>query len=95
MDRAFKAIADPVRRAILDDLSERNDQTLFELCGRLLTGRGLPLSRQAVSKHIAVLREAGLVTVTTVGRTSIHHLDTGALQEARRWLDTLTKDDQP
>ena len=94
MDGAFKAIADPVPRAILDDLSERNDQTLFELCGRLLTGRGLPLSRQAVSKHIAVLRDAGLVSVRTVGRTTIHHLDTGALLDVRRWLDTLTKEDR-
>lgn len=90
----LKAIADPVRRAILDELAERDDQTLFELCGRLITGRGLALSRQAVSKHIAVLREAGLVSVRVAGRTSIHHLHPGALQEARRWLDTIAKDDQ-
>src|SRR5690606_22145896 len=95
VDDVFKALADPVRRAILEDLSARNDQSLFELCARLITERGIPLSRQAVSKHIAVLREAGLVTVASVGRTTIHHLDTRALASARRWIDHLEKDDHP
>jgi DNA-binding transcriptional ArsR family regulator len=95
MDELFKALGDPVRRFIIEDLSARNDQTLFELCVRLITERGIPMSRQAVSKHIAVLRDAGLVTVTSVGRTTIHHLDTGALASARRWIDDLTKDNSP
>lgn len=95
MDELFKALGDPVRRFIIEDLSARNDQTLFELCVRLITDRGIAMSRQAVSKHIAVLRDAGLVTVTSVGRTTIHHLDIGALATARRWIDDLTKDDHP
>jgi DNA-binding transcriptional ArsR family regulator len=89
MDAVFKALAEPARRAILDELVERNDQTLFELCVRLTSGRGMSMSRQAVSKHVAVLREAGLVELTTRGRTTIHHLDTAALAEARTWLDRL------
>jgi DNA-binding transcriptional ArsR family regulator len=89
MDAVFKALAEPARRAILDELTERNDQTLFELCVRLINGRGMSMSRQAVSKHVAVLREAGLVELTTRGRTTIHHLDATALAEARGWLDRL------
>ncbi len=94
MDAVLKAIADPVRRALLEDLAARNDQTLFELCVRLITERGMSMSRQAVSKHIVVLREAGLVSVHTVGRTTIHHLDTHALADARRWIDSISKESQ-
>ncbi|NYF10881.1 DNA-binding transcriptional ArsR family regulator [Leifsonia sp. AK011] len=89
MDAVFKAIADPVRRAIVDDLTVRNDQTLFEICVRLITERGMSMSRQAVSKHISILREAGLVTVASVGRTTVHHLETDALAEVRRWIETV------
>lgn len=87
MDAVFRAIADPVRRAIVDDLAARNDQTLFEICVRLITERGMSMSRQAVSKHIGVLRDGGLVSVTFVGRTTVHHLDRDALTEARRWIE--------
>src|SRR5206468_918599 len=59
-DSLFKALADPTRRAILDELTERNDQTLFEICGRLTMKHGLSSSRQAISQHLAVLEEAGL-----------------------------------
>ena len=85
----FKAMADPVRRAIVEDLAARNDRTLFDICVRLITERNMAMSRQAVSKHIAMLREAGLVTATTVGRTTVHHLDTDVLSEARRWIETI------
>ena len=85
----FKAMADPVRRAIVEDLAARNDRTLFDICVHLITERNLAMSRQAVSKHIAMLRDAGLVTVTTVGRTTVHHLDTDVLSEARRWIETI------
>lgn len=95
MDMVFKALADPVRRALLEDLKKRNDQTLFELCVRLITERGMSMSRQAVSKHIVVLREAGMVSVHTVGRTTIHHLDTHALAAARGWIDSISKESQP
>lgn len=82
----FRAVADPIRRALIDELRERNDQSLFELCTRVM-GRGAQVSRQAVSKHVAVLVEAGLLSIDRVGRTSIHHLNTAPLNELRDWLD--------
>lgn len=88
----FRALGDPVRAAIVEELGARNDQSLFEICARLFTIRELTMSRQAVSKHIAVLREAGLVEVRTSGRTTIHHLDTTALADARSWIDRLTRE---
>ena len=57
----FKALADPTRRAILDELTERNGQTLFELCVRLTSKHALGSSRQAISQHLAVLEDAGLI----------------------------------
>ncbi|MDQ3054732.1 MAG: helix-turn-helix domain-containing protein, partial [Actinomycetota bacterium] len=55
MGDVFKALADPTRRAILDELQERDGQTLFELCVRLTTKHGLGSSRQAISQHLTVL----------------------------------------
>jgi DNA-binding transcriptional ArsR family regulator len=82
----YKAISDPTRRAVLDELVERDGQTLFELCGRLATKHGLGSSRQAVSQHLDVLVEAGLVHTRRDGRYKFHHLDTGPLREiAERW----------
>jgi len=91
MESVFHALADPARLALLDELRERNDQTLFELCVRLID-RGHSMSRQAVAKHLAVLREAGLVQATVSGRTTIHHLEMTPLAEARAWLSTFTKE---
>ena len=91
MDPVFRALGDPSRIALVEELSQRNDQTLFELCVRLIN-RGHTMSRQAVAKHLGVLREAGLVHVTTNGRTTIHHLDTGPLAHAGAWLAHLTKE---
>jgi DNA-binding transcriptional ArsR family regulator len=82
----FKALADPTRRAILDELQERNGQTLFELCTRLIARHGLGSSRQAVSQHLAVLEEAGLVRTRRQGRYKFHDLDTAPLKAiAERW----------
>ena len=81
----FKALADPTRRAILDELQERDDQTLFELCTRLLN-RGVGSSRQAVSQHLDVLEQAGLVRRRREGRHTFHSLDTSPLRAiTRRW----------
>jgi DNA-binding transcriptional ArsR family regulator len=83
----FKALADPTRRAILDELTERNDQTLFELCSRLSAKHGLSSSRQAVSQHIDVLVDAGLMETRREGRYKFHHLDQRPLERiADRWL---------
>jgi DNA-binding transcriptional ArsR family regulator len=82
----FKALADPTRRAILDELQERDDQTLFELCTRLISRHGLSSSRQAISQHLDVLEEAGLVTARREGRYKFHSLDTTPLKTITdRW----------
>jgi DNA-binding transcriptional ArsR family regulator len=83
----FRALADPTRRAILDELRERNGQTLFELCSRLATRHGLGSSRQAVSQHLDVLAHAGLVSTRRQGRYKFHDLDTAPLNViVERWL---------
>jgi DNA-binding transcriptional ArsR family regulator len=82
----FKALADGTRRAILDELVDRDGQTLFELCSRLTMKHGLTSSRQAISQHLGVLEEAGLVTTRREGRFKFHHLDTRPLKDiGRRW----------
>jgi DNA-binding transcriptional ArsR family regulator len=82
----FKAIADPTRRAILDELHERTGQTLFELCVRLMSRHGLASSRQAISQHLEVLEEAGLVRTRRQGRYKFHDLDTTPLRQiGERW----------
>ena len=83
----FKALADPTRQAILDELSERDGQTLFELCSRLIMKHGINSSRQAISQHLELLEAAGLVVTRRKGRYKFHHLDTGPLEQAvARWL---------
>jgi DNA-binding transcriptional ArsR family regulator len=82
----YKALADPTRRALLDELQERNGQTLFELCTRLISRHGLSSSRQAVSQHLDVLEAAGLVTTRREGRYKFHDLDTSPLRTITdRW----------
>ena len=86
MGDVFKALADPTRRAILDELQERSGQTLFELCTRLITRHGLGSSRQAVSQHLDVLEAAGLVRTRREGRYKYHELDTSPLATiTARW----------
>ena len=87
MGDVFKALADPTRRTILDELAERDGQTLFELCARLATRHGLGSSRQAISQHLAVLEEAGLVRTRKEGRYKFHDLQRAPLEHlADRWL---------
>ena len=82
----FRALSDPTRRIILDELRERNDQTLFEICARLATKHGLSSTRQAISQHLEVLEAAGLVLSHREGRFKFHHLDTIPLQTiVDRW----------
>jgi DNA-binding transcriptional ArsR family regulator len=83
----FKALADPTRRAILDELLDRDGQTLFELCARLASKHGLGSTRQAISQHLDVLEDAGLVATRRQGRYKFHHVDTTPLQViVERWL---------
>ena len=86
MGDVFKALADPTRRAILDELQERSGQTLFELCTRLINRHGLGSTRQAVSQHLDVLEAAGLVRTRREGRYKFHDLDTAPLKAVtERW----------
>ena len=87
MGDVFKALADPTRRRILDELTERDGQTLFEICSRLSTKHQLGSSRQAVSQHLELLEAAGLIETRREGRFKFHHLNTRPLEHiADRWL---------
>jgi DNA-binding transcriptional ArsR family regulator len=89
----FKALADPTRRKILDELAERDGQTLFEICSRLAMKHQLGSSRQAISQHLEVLTGAGLVTSRREGRYKFHHIDTRPLERLTdRWRNRETKE---
>jgi DNA-binding transcriptional ArsR family regulator len=91
----FKALADETRRLILDELAERDGQTLFELCSRLVMRHGIGSTRQAISQHLDVLEAAGLVSTRRDGRYKFHHLDTAPLRAiGKRWPTTLPKEDR-
>ena len=82
----FKALADETRRLLLDELMERNEQTLFELCSKLAMKHDLTPSRQAVSQHLDVLEQAGLVRTERRGRYKFHTIDTTPLSQiSERW----------
>ena len=86
MADVYRALADPTRRKILDELCKREGQTLFELCGRLVMAHGISSSRQAISQHLAVLEEVGLVVTERRGRTKLHWFDGTPLRTlAERW----------
>jgi DNA-binding transcriptional ArsR family regulator/uncharacterized protein YndB with AHSA1/START domain len=87
MDDAFRALADPSRRLLLDSLNERNGQTLRELCSRL------DIARQSVSKHLAVLEAANLVTTVRRGREKLHYLNVAPINDiAERWITRYERD---
>lgn len=87
MGDVFKALADPTRRRILDELTQRDGQTLFEICSRLSTKHQLGSSRQAVSQHLELLEAAGLIETRREGRFKFHYLNTRPLEHiADRWL---------
>jgi DNA-binding transcriptional ArsR family regulator len=81
VDEVFKALADPSRRKLLDELYKNNGQTLGELCGHL------DMSRQAVTKHLALLQAANLVATVWRGREKLHYLNPAPLHEiSERWI---------
>lgn len=91
MGDVFKALADPARRTILDELTDRNGQTLFEICSRLAAKHGLA-SRQAISQHLDVLKAAGLVETGREGRYKFHYINTTPLEPiVERWLKKAGK----
>jgi DNA-binding transcriptional ArsR family regulator len=81
MDAVFKALADPTRRRLLDRLRARNGQSLSELCERA------EMTRQAVTKHLAILEAANLVATQKRGREKLHYLNPVPIHEiADRWI---------
>ena len=92
MGDVFEALAAPARRAILDVLSERDGQTLYEICTRLTMRHKLTLTRQAISQHLDVLEAAGLLSTKREGRYKYHYLDTTPLDTiVTRWLNPARK----
>ncbi|HET6173405.1 MAG TPA: metalloregulator ArsR/SmtB family transcription factor [Gaiellales bacterium] len=87
MDDAFRALADPSRRLLLDSLNEQSGQTLRELCS------GLEMARQSVSKHLAVLEAANLVTTVRRGREKLHYLNPAPISEiSERWINRYDRE---
>jgi DNA-binding transcriptional ArsR family regulator len=92
VDELFDALAAPARRAILDELHERDGQTLYEICVRLTMKHGIGLTRQAISQHLDVLKSAGLLTTKRRGKYKFHYIDTRPLQAiSKRWSHPKTK----
>lgn len=86
MDDVFKALADPTRRELLDRLRAENGQTLTDLCERLA------MSRQAVTKHLAILEAANLVATVKRGREKLHYLNPMPIGEIYdRWIGKYEK----
>lgn len=86
MDAVFKALADPTRRQLLDRLRAKNGQTLSALCDEM------DMTRQAVSKHLAILEEANLVATLRRGREKEHYLNPAPIFEiADRWIDKFER----
>ena len=87
MDAVFKALADASRRELLDRLRADNGLTLNHLCERLGKS-GATMTRQAVSKHLAVLEDANLVATVKRGREKLHYLNPAPIHEIhQRWID--------
>jgi len=81
MDLVFKALADATRRALLDRLRAENGQTLGDLCVRV------DMTRQAVTKHLALLEAANLVVTVWHGREKLHYLNPVPIHDiAERWI---------
>lgn len=81
MDAVFRALADASRRQLLDRLHNKNGQTLGELC------EGLAMSRQAVTKHLAILENANVVVCKRQGREKLHFINPVPIHDiAERWI---------
>ena len=80
-DKVFKALADPTRRRLLDQLYQENGQTVTALCGHM------DMTRQAVTQHLQLLEDANLVAVVWQGREKLHYLNPVPLHEIYvRWI---------
>jgi len=87
IDDVFRALADPSRRRLLDRLNARSGQTLRELCAEL------DMARQSVSKHLAILEAANLVTTVRRGREKLHYLNAAPISEiGERWISRYERE---
>ena len=87
-DTIFKALADSTRRLILDELSERNELTLYELTARLIMKHNLTISRQGIAKHLSVLEDAGLVKSQRKGKYRVLMFNNEPLKNLlKAWID--------
>lgn len=83
----FRALADPTRRLIIDNLNQKDGQTLFEICGRLSQNHNVHMARQSITKHLGVLESAGILRVEWQGRTKVHFLDIEPIRRiGHTWL---------
>jgi len=90
VDLLFKALADPTRRALVEELATRDGQTLFELYTRMIMRRNSTMTRQGFSKHLALLERAGLLRIEWGGREKRHFLDRTPLEQLQRsWLPAV------
>jgi DNA-binding transcriptional ArsR family regulator len=87
MDDVFRALADPNRRQLLDNLNQHGGQTLRQMC------TGMDMARQSVSKHLGVLEQAGLVTTVRRGREKLHYLNSAPIGDiVDRWISHYHRD---
>jgi DNA-binding transcriptional ArsR family regulator len=87
-DAIFKALSDSTRRLILDELSDRNELTLYELTARLIMKHDLSISRQAIAKHLSALEEAGLVTSERKGKYRVLMFNNEPLKDLLKgWVE--------
>ncbi|MFD2638129.1 ArsR/SmtB family transcription factor [Piscibacillus salipiscarius] len=87
-DAIFKALADSTRRLILNELSERNELTLYELTSRLIMKHNLTISRQGIAKHLSVLEEAGLLKSKRKGKYRVLMFDNEPLKNLLKgWVE--------
>ena len=86
IDKVFKALADPTRRRLLDELHKENGQTLGALCAHM------DMTRQAVTQHLQILEEANLVAVIWQGREKLHYLNPVPIFDIQeRWIDKFER----
>lgn len=95
LGRVIQALADSTRRTILEELSQRSEQSLFEILARLVERHQLSITRQAVSKHLKVLEDTGLIETVWSGRTKLH---TSCVADSKEmllhWLEDVTPENR-
>ena len=90
LSRLYRAIGDTTRRRIIDELSERGSQSLFELYTRVQSRHGINQTRQAFTRHLIVLEEVGIVEVEWRGNTKLHSVNTQPLARlSDGWLSNF------